>query len=78
MSSRTPNYVLSVSVVLKYSDTDSKVLDAGTFVRPVEYQYVPAHVIGDKRWRWFDKETDVFVYTSVGFIAIHKKNVREI
>lgn len=78
MSTRTPNYVLSVVVILRYSPTDEKVLEAGTFVRPVELQYVPEHVIQDKRWKWFDKDTDVFVYTRLGFIAVHRKNLREV
>lgn len=78
MSIPTPNYVLSVEVILRYSSHDSKILAAGTFARPVELQYVPKHVIEDKRWAGFDKELDVFVYTSLGFIAVHKKNLRKL
>lgn len=49
---------------------DFKVLEAGSYVRPIEYMYVPIHVIDDKRWKYFDKILEVFCHTKYGLIPL--------
>lgn len=40
----TPDYQLRYRMQFDEGQHDHRVLEAGTFVRPVEYQYVPKHV----------------------------------
>lgn len=74
----TPNYVLTEPVPFSSGHMDAKILDAGVFVRPIEYCYVPKHVIEDRRWKGFNKTTDVFVYCHHGIIAIPLKSIRRV
>lgn len=76
---KTPNYRLTDAVSLpsgSYRDGD-KDLSAGDFVRPIELVYVPKHVVDDERWKWFNKETEVFCYTKKGIVPIPKFKIRE-
>ncbi len=50
---------------------------AGTFVRPIDLKYVPKHITDDERWKYFDKNTDVFCYYSGGIVPIPKALIRE-
>lgn len=78
---KTPNYMLKSEYKFaseKGSGHDLRLLPAGAFVRPIQIQYVPKHVIKDERWRWFVPATEVFCYTSQGIIVIPKNLIREI
>lgn len=77
MIPRTPNYRLNSSVRITYSTHDTKIIEAGTFVRPIQLEYVPKHVTENPLWKGFDKEKDVFCYCSIGIISIPKKYVQE-
>ena len=78
---KTPNYILKEE--LKYPSErgamhDLKTLPAGSFVRPIQPQYIPKHVLEDERWRWFTPSTDTFAYTSQGIVMIPKNIIREV
>ena len=75
--SRTPNYKLIESYSYYLRPLKTKTLDAGSWVRPVDYSYVPDHVREDERWDNFDVEKFVFVYTRQGFVMVPKRLVRE-
>lgn len=56
---------------------DVKTIPAGTFVRPIEYQYVPKHVKEDDRWtRNFNPETEIYCHTSYGMVPVPRKSIR--
>lgn len=73
----TPDYVLmeAYSFYL-WSNTESKTLEVGSFVRPVDPSYLPAHVMKDDRFKNFDPNTQVFCYCRYGLVPIPKKIVR--
>jgi hypothetical protein len=75
---KTPNYRLTEPVSLpskgRVGDND---LQAGEFVRPIELVYVPKHVLDDERWKWFNKDTEVFCYTRKGVVPIPRYKIRE-
>lgn len=73
----TPDYVLVQAYFYSSSLYDSKSLDAGAFVRPIELCYVPKHVVEDKRWSGFNKNTDVFCFTSLGIVPIPRAHMRK-
>ncbi len=80
MMVRTPNYRLTEELSIqsrKGGYSDPVTLPAGTFVRPIHIDYVPKHVINDKRWEYFNPNTDVFAYTSIGIVMIPKNIMRE-
>lgn len=79
-SPRTPNFALSedYSFAQGVKHYDVKTLPSGSFVRPVNFEYVPNFVLEDPRWRWFNKDIEVFCYTRFGFLAIPKASLREI
>lgn len=77
MLPRTPNYVLDRPHTFYRGGHDSRTLPAGSFVRPIELKYVPAHILDDEQWRWFNKEREVFCFTRYGIIPIPKEYLRE-
>lgn len=76
--SRTPDYVLTEDVYYKANTYDEKQIPAGSFVRPIELSYVPKHIIEDTRWRWFNKDLEVFCYTHYGILPIAKDKMRQV
>ena len=75
----TPNFILKEPFTLScgQSHLDDRVLEAGSWVRPIEFCYVPKEVKEDPRWKYFDKNTEIFCYTHWGLIPIPKKSLRE-
>lgn len=74
---RTPNFVLEEDYVFSEGAYDKKTVPAGTFVRPIEIQYVPKHCTEDDRWRNLDMTKYVYCYYSGGIIPFPKSSVRE-
>lgn len=77
MSSRTPNFRLNNSFTW-FLGQDSRTLEKFSFVRPIEYRYVPQHVIENKQWCHYNQDEYVFVYTKLGFVLVPKRYVEEI
>lgn len=79
MSVKTPNYCL-VEPHTYYANGyggDHRDLPAGSWVRPIQIQYVPKHVTEDKRWSNFDPKSEIFVYCRFGIIAVPLNIVKE-
>lgn len=73
MSVSTPNYVLAENVtVSKYSKVI--VLEAGTFVRPIEAKYLPAHI----EIKFFNPDTETFAFTSHGIVKLPWSAIRKV
>lgn len=77
MSERTPNYVTNEEIYIRNGNSDAKTIPVGSFVRPIEWQYIPVHIKEDKRWASFNKETDIFVFTRYGIVPVARKSIRE-
>lgn len=69
----TPNYILDEDFVYYDDNRNAQTIQAGEFVRPINIEYVPKHVLEDGRWWGYNKETDVFCYTRFGMLLIPKK-----
>lgn len=78
MSVSTPNYMTTESIVVGDNKFGSVItlLPANSFVRPIELRWVPKHILEDHKWRFFNKELEVFCYTYYGIIALPKKIIR--
>jgi len=77
MSSKTPNYVLTEDYQLRTTlGKDPVILPKGSFVRPINYCYLPKHIIEDNGWLAFDLETFVFAYTKFGIFPIPRDILR--
>lgn len=75
MSLPTPNYVLTEEVTV--GDGNSRVVLApGTFVRPINSSYVPAHI--KNSIFWFDPNRDEYCYTPKGILIIPKSSIRKL
>ena len=56
---------------------ETKELPAGSFVKPIERRYLPAHVLADPRWRLMvDNDDFVFCYTNFGIVPILRTKVK--
>lgn len=78
MSLPTPNYVTTVDITCVHGVTGSKILPAGTFVRPVHIYYIPKHVKDDERWDYYVDGQFEFYYTPLGFMLIDIEKIRKI
>lgn len=73
---RSQNFITQESHSFAQGMYDTKIIPAGTFVRPIEYCYVPKHVKDDPRWRHFDQKTEIFCYCSYGMVPILREKIR--
>lgn len=72
----TPDYVVDENVVFTNFNGDTLTLPAGSFVKPIDFYYIPAHIKITFDWRVFNKDTHIFCYTRFGIIPIEKKKIR--
>lgn len=76
---RTPDYVLTEPFTdYKGSNQDNKILPAGAFVRPIEFQYLPDHIRKNRDYVNMDKEKYVFCHSSIGMILVPRKQLRSV
>lgn len=73
MSLPTSNYVLEQD----FKIDNSKVLPAGSFVRPIRYYYVPKHIKDEYPWT-SEEGTQTFCYTYYGIVAIPTEYIRKV
>jgi hypothetical protein len=76
MSLPTPNYVITEThTFTAVGGSNSRTLPAGAFVRPIEVRYLPKHILD--RHRWYNIDSEVFVFTAYGIILIPRSIMRE-
>lgn len=56
---------------------DPIVIPKGSFVRPIEYKWLPKHVQDDPKWATYSLDRFVFVYTKHGIVPIDKLSIRK-
>lgn len=75
----TPDYCLIEDVqVAEAGGWETKTLKAGTFVRPIDYYYVPKHIKEAVENRWFIANLEVFCFTPLGIKLIDKNKFRRV
>jgi hypothetical protein len=77
---KTPNYQIEEDhrVVTNPGSYETKLVPKYTFVRPIDYYYVPRHIKEDERYRYFNPETEIFCYCPLGIHPFPKKIVRKV
>lgn len=73
---KTPDYQLIEDHVI-YSGNDPVRIAAGSFVRPVELRYVPAHVLEDPRFQHRPADT-VFCHCWYGMVLIPRSKLKTV
>ncbi len=53
---------------------DTKVLPAGSFVKPISERWLPQHVKDEMRW--YDPQVEVYCYTRVGMVKLPWSKLR--
>lgn len=74
----TPDYVLTEDYNIMSSSGQDDVLKAGTFIRPISWYYLPAHIKDSIAGRWHNPELKVFCWCRRGIIEIPLTIVRKI
>ena len=77
MSIKIPNYITNTDVRITINITESVTVPAGTWVKPVEYYYVPKHIKDIPWWKHLNTEERVFTYSHYGFLPIPRKHISE-
>ncbi len=72
---RTPNWRLNSSFYAKREGRDSVVIPAGSYVRPIDRYYIPAHV--KESYPFFDPKVESFIYTKFGIFVIPNTYLEE-
>lgn len=73
----TPDYVLTKGFEHKIDlHTDPVVLKAGSFVRPIEYRYLPNHIKDTNDCRINEWSGKIYCYTHYGLIPIPQELLR--
>lgn len=71
---RAPDYRLREEHKITQG-TDVITLPQGTWVRPVEWKYVPKHLMEHYNFKWANQTTEVACYTRFGFHVIPRSKV---
>lgn len=75
---KTPNYVTTEDCKLDQGKFSAKILPVGTFVRPINNEYLPRHIKESDMYFWIKTGEYVYVYCSYGIVLIPKDIVREV
>lgn len=75
---KTPDYVLTEDYILKSDSGNDNTLAAGTFVRPISYNYLPAHIKDSIMGRWFDPDKQVFCWCRQGIFLFPLRIIRRV
>lgn len=73
----TPNYVLMEDVYVILS-VESKKLDVGSFVRPINIYYLPQHIKDNPRLYPINLKTHTYCFTFYGIVAIPLDKIRKV
>ena len=74
----TPDYILTQDYHHYISPHDTRILKAGSFVRPIQFCYLPAHITENRDNQWIKYSNDkMFCFTYYGMIAIPKDLLRQ-
>lgn len=74
----TPNSVLTEDHSWSHGPYDQISLGAGAFVRPIEFIYVPKHVLDKPLCKGFNKDKEIFCYTSYGILPVPYSKIRRV
>ncbi len=72
---RAPTYVTKNDTTIYEGATGNKILPAGSFVRPIEWCWVPKHILDDSRFKYGNIDLEVMCYTRYGFVKIRRDNI---
>lgn len=75
---KTPDYVLTEEINILDERWNKIPIPSGTFMRPIDFRYVPKHVIDNPLHRWFNKDTEVFCYCYMGIVIVDISKIREV
>lgn len=78
MSLPTPNYITMREYNVAKNSWDVKTLPVGTFVRPIDPVYLPAHIKETTDYKWLNPKTEVFVYCSHGIVLLPLSLIRRV
>lgn len=77
MSGRAPNYRLKNAYKIPSKDAEAPTLPERTYVRPINFEYVPKHVLDDPQWRWYSEFEYTFCHTKYGIMPIPTSYLEE-
>ncbi len=72
----TPDYMLTEDFNYQPTRPNSFVIAAGTFLRPIDFYYVPRHIREENKF--FNKETEVYCYCYYGILVFPKEVIRKV
>lgn len=75
---KTPDYVLDSDCEMVDEFWNKKTIPAGTFVKPIDFYYVPKHVREMPLNRYYDKDKETFCYCSYGIVLLPKNKIRRV
>ncbi len=73
---RTHDCVTTEEIRIHVLPADTLVIPAGTFVKPIEFHYLPVHVKDNHKS--INKLTEVICYTRYGMIRIDRSKIRRV
>ena len=73
----TPNFIITDDYTYFVSINDSITLPKGTFVRPIEREYLPDHIVDDRPDVLLESKMK-YCYTPRGIIALPKRIIKQV
>lgn len=75
---RIPEYLTTEDITIRLGSNQTQVLPANSFVKPIDFGYLPKHIKESESGRYFNKFTQVFCYTHFGITVIDRNKIREV
>lgn len=77
-SVRVPNFWTTEDHSYEIPNTmERSTLPKNSFVKPIEDRYLPRHITDDKKYKYFNPETEIYCHTKFGLIPVPKRILKE-
>jgi len=67
---KVTEYKLSAPHAFSHGPQDTITLPQGAFVKPLQHQYVPQHILNKSENMGYNTKTHTFVYTRHGIVLV--------
>lgn len=73
---KIPEYRTIEDCMVFVDGKESKKLLKGSFVKPIEFCYIPQHIKDRPGVKRYNTQTDVYCYTQFGLVSVPRVNLR--
>lgn len=78
MTVKTPNRITTQDYTYETLNSERGVLPKGSFVTPVQPEYLPRHITHNDKFKYFNPIREIYCYSRLGFFPVPKDIIIEV